>query len=236
MDRVAALAPGMDVAAEASHLARPRAILFDWDNTLVDTWPCIGKATNITLTAMGHAPWTETEIRERVAGSLRDTFPKIYGDRWEEARDVYYLAYESVHLETLAPLPGAEDLLTRAAAAGLLLGVVSNKTGRYLRQEVGHLGWDRFFGRAIGAQDAARDKPAPDPIFMALDGSSIEPGPQVWFVGDAAVDIECGAAAGCTTILLHGGAAGGPLTPHQRAADCATFAALIDARLRTPSS
>ena len=236
MDRVAALTPGMDVAAEATHLPRPRAILFDWDNTLVDTWPCIGKATNITLTTMGHVPWTEAEIRERVAGSLRDTFPKIYGDRWEEARDVYYRAYEAVHLETLAPLPGAEALLMRAAEAGLLLGVVSNKTGRYLRQEVGHLGWDRFFARAIGAQDAARDKPAPDPIFMALEGSSIEPGSHVWFVGDAGVDIECGAAAGCTTILLHGGANGGPLTPHQRAADCATFAALVEARLRAPSS
>ena len=70
-------------------LQRPRAILFDWDNTLVDTWPCISRATNITLEAMGLKPWTPEQIRTRVTGSLKDTFPSIYGDHWEEARDLY---------------------------------------------------------------------------------------------------------------------------------------------------
>jgi phosphoglycolate phosphatase len=225
----------MNVAAEAAHLARPRAILFDWDNTLADTWPCILRATNITLETMGHPTWTEAESRVRIAGSLRDTFPKIYGDRWEEARDVYYRAFESVHLDALRALPGADDLLTGAQAAGLILGVVSNKTGHYLRQEITHLGWDRFFTRAVGAQDAARDKPAPDPIYLALEGSGVSAGLDVWFVGDMPVDIECGTAAGCTTILLHGGT-GGPLTPHQEAADCTTLARLIDSRLSLPSA
>ena len=231
MERVAALAPAVDIAALAHDLTPPKAVLFDWDNTLVDTWPCIGKATNITLETMGHPTWSEAEIRERVAGSLRDTFPKIYGDRWEEAREVYYRAFEAVHLETLAPLPGAEDLLRTAREAGLVMGVVSNKTGKYLRQEVGYLGWDHYFARKVGAQDAPRDKPAPDPIFMALADTGVSAGPAVWFVGDAGVDIECGRAADCTTILLHGGADNAPLSPHRHAADCATLARLISAAL-----
>ncbi len=231
MERVAAIAPATDVALLAKDLTPPKAVLFDWDNTLVDTWPCIGKATNITLATMGHLTWTEAEIRERVAGSLRDTFPKIYGDRWEEAREVYYGAFEAVHLETLIPLPGAEDLLRTAKDAGVIMGVVSNKTGKYLRQEVSHLGWDHYFARKVGAQDAVRDKPAPDPIFMALEGTGVAAGPEVWFVGDAGVDIECGRAADCTTILLHGGADNAPLTPHRRAADCGVLARLIAAAL-----
>ncbi|MEQ9449505.1 MAG: HAD hydrolase-like protein, partial [Rhodospirillaceae bacterium] len=114
-------------------LPAPRAIIFDWDNTLVDTWPCIGRATNATLEAMGQAPWTSEEIRARVAGSLRDTFPKIYGDRWEEAREIYYRNFAAAHLETLAPITGAEEALRDAAALGHYLAVVSNKTGKYLR-------------------------------------------------------------------------------------------------------
>ena len=37
--------------------------------------------------------------------------------------------------------------------------------------ESNKLGWDRYFeGYLVGATDAPRDKPATDPIFMALEG------------------------------------------------------------------
>jgi phosphoglycolate phosphatase len=209
-------------------LPRPRAILFDWDNTLVDTWPCIGKATNITLEAMGFAPWGEEEIRARVAGSLRDTFPKIYGDRWEEAREIYYKAFGDVHLDMLACLDGAEDLLKTVTDAGLYLGVVSNKTGRYLRAEADHLGWTRFFGKIVGAQDASRDKPDPEPVHLALSTGNIPAGAHVWFVGDAPIDVACGRAAGCTTIMLGAPPAMLVSPPaHAYVKDCAALAALV---------
>jgi phosphoglycolate phosphatase len=205
-------------------LPRPRALLFDWDNTLVDTWPCIGRATNITLTTMGHAPWTPEEIRARVAGSLRDTFPRIYGDRWEEARDVYYKAFEAVHLEMLAELDGAGDFVRAARRAGIYTAVVSNKTGRYLRAEAAHLGWTPLFGRLVGAQDAIRDKPAVEPVAMALAGSDIEPGRDVWLVGDNAIDVVCARNAGCSAVLVHGAVSVEPADVTAR--DFAALAAL----------
>jgi phosphoglycolate phosphatase len=207
---------------------KPRAILFDWDNTLVDTWPCIGKATNITLQAMGRDPWTESEIRERVAGSLRDTFPKIYGDRWDEARRIYYRAFEQVHLEMLAVLPGAVDILNTARARGLYLAVVSNKTGKYLRAEADHLGWTPWFRKLVGAQDAARDKPALDPVHLSLDGANVPLGPEVWFVGDAGIDVECGRAGGCTTVLVRGESYDGPL-PDVHVPDCGALLRVLEA-------
>lgn len=183
-------------------LPRPRAILFDWDNTLVDTWPCISRSVNMTLEAMGQAPWSDAEMRVRVAGSLRDTFPAIYGDRWEEARDIFYRAFDEVHLEMLRAAPSAEEMLREVSNAGIYLGVVSNKTGKYLRAEAHHLGWTDMFGRLVGAQDAARDKPAPDPIHLALLESGIAAGPDVWFVGDAPIDMACGRGAGCSTVFV----------------------------------
>src|ERR1700741_3338934 len=97
-------------------LTKPKAILFDWDNTLVDTWPCITKATNFTREAMGLKAWNAAEMKAKVAGSLRDTFPLQFGDRWEEARDIYYRAFKSNHLEMLAALPAAEETLRFASA------------------------------------------------------------------------------------------------------------------------
>ena len=53
---------------------RPRAVLFDWDNTLVDTWATIHDAMNTTLTAMGHPTWTFDETRQRVRKALHPSW------------------------------------------------------------------------------------------------------------------------------------------------------------------
>ncbi len=180
----------------------PRAVLFDWDNTLVDNWPTIHDALNATLAAMGHPTWTVEETRVRVRASLRDSFPLMFGARWEEARDIFYRRFEARHLETLAPLPGAAELLNALHRRGVYLGVVSNKTGRYLRKEAAALDWDRYLTRLVGAQDAPRDKPDRAAIDLALAASGLAAGPMVWFVGDTAMDMRCAHAAGCTAVLI----------------------------------
>jgi phosphoglycolate phosphatase len=181
---------------------KPRAVIFDWDNTLVDTWAVITECTNVALRSHGLPEWSEAQTRARAHGSLRDTFPKIFGSRWGQARETFYRRFNEVHLERLRPLDGAADLLDRAAATGALLAVVSNKVGQSLRKEADHLGWRTAFHKVIGAGDAARDKPAPDPVFVALEGAGFGPGPDVWFVGDTAADLQCAHASGCTAILV----------------------------------
>jgi phosphoglycolate phosphatase len=183
-------------------LTRPRAILFDWDNTLVDTWPTIVECYRDTFTALGETPWTADEVKARAHGSLRDHFPKLFGKRAGEAERIFYETFFRIHLERLTPLPGAGELLARASATGCYVAVVSNKVGKNLRAEVAHLGWDRWIKRAVGARDAARDKPAPDPIFMALDGTGIAPDHDVWMVGDTPADLECAHAAGVLPVFF----------------------------------
>lgn len=186
----------------AASPALPAAALFDWDNTLVDSWPVIHDAMNVTLGAMGHPPWTPGETRARVRLALREAFPAMFGDRWLEARDIYYARFREIHLDRLAAMPGAEALLAAMAARGIHLGVVSNKSGDHLRREARHLGWDRYFARIVGATDARRDKPALEPVALALDGSGVASGPKVWFVGDTEIDLECAHNAGCVKVLV----------------------------------
>ncbi|HJO68458.1 MAG TPA: HAD hydrolase-like protein [Rhodospirillales bacterium] len=181
---------------------RPEAILFDWDNTLVDTWSAIHEALNATLVAFGHAPWTLHETRDRVRKSMRDSFPALFGDAWRDAGETFYRHLDAVHLDTLAPRPGARRMLDELSDAGFYLGVVSNKKGEVLRVEAAHLGWERYFAKIVGAFDAARDKPAPDPVDMALFGSGIERGDKVWFAGDTDVDLACAFNSGCVGVLV----------------------------------
>lgn len=197
-----AILSGGPGSLDRDRLARPRALLFDWDNTLIDSWAAIQDAQNHTLVAFGMQPWSIEETRLRVRGSMRDSYPLLFGDRWEEAGQVFYRRFAERHLQNLVPLAGAEELLAESQARGVYLGVVSNKRGDYLRAEVARLGWSRYFARVVGAQDASRDKPAVEPVIMALDGSGIDPGRQVWFVGDADVDLECATRAGCIPVLL----------------------------------
>jgi phosphoglycolate phosphatase len=181
---------------------KPRAILFDWDNTLVDSWPVIHDALNTTFAAFGMAPWTIEETRDRVRKSMRDSFPALFGDQWEKAGEVFYRRYAAIHVAMVMPAPGAADMLAALRTAGVYLGVVSNKKGEYLRTEAKHLGWAQHFGALVGALDAQRDKPAPEPVAMALRASGLAPGPKVWIAGDADIDLECAHNTGCTPVLL----------------------------------
>lgn len=186
----------------AACLPYPRAIVFDWDNTLIDSWECIQAATNATLRHMGHREWTMVETHARVAKSLRDSFPEMFGGRWEEARDFFYATYRAIHLDHLNPLPGVEALLRDLVERDIYLAVVSNKNGGFLRREAEKLGWTGYFGRLVGATDAPQDKPSAAPLHMALEGSGVMPGEQVWFVGDALIDMECAVKTGCVPLLL----------------------------------
>lgn len=182
-------------------IARPQAILFDWDNTLVDTWPVIHAALEHTFIHMGMEPWDIATTKANVKHSMRDAFPGLFKERWEEAAEVYQNHYQTHHLLNLKPLPAAEELLSHLKQSGIFLGVVSNKRGHNLRKEIRHLGWEHYFQTIVGADDAARDKPSPDPVMLALKDSGITTGEHVWFIGDSVIDLECAGNTGCLPVL-----------------------------------
>jgi phosphoglycolate phosphatase len=198
---------------------RPQAILFDWDNTLVDSWATIHDALNFLMRAMDKPEWSMAETRERVRLSLRESFPVHFGERWEEAREIYLDRFRAIHLDRLTALPGREAMLRSLVETGIYLGVVSNKTGPLLRREVEQLGWSRFFGSVVGAGDAAADKPSCEPVHLALSLSGVTPGEDVWFVGDTAVDMQCAENSGCVAVLL-----GPPADPEEFSREFARFA------------
>ena len=47
-------------------LPKPKAIIFDWDNTLVDTWPLIHQAINITLEKMGKKKFSLEQVQNEI--------------------------------------------------------------------------------------------------------------------------------------------------------------------------
>jgi phosphoglycolate phosphatase len=181
---------------------KPQAIIFDWDNTLVDSWDIIQHAMNETLTAMGHEIWDLTTTKQRVALSLKNVFPRLFGESWHEAQEIFYESYESIHLEKVKPLDDRELLLMHLSKRAIPLAIVSNKKGHLLRQEIDYFGWKGFFKAIIGAGDAPQDKPAIDPVQMVLDSLNLPASHHIWFIGDMSVDMECAYKSGCYPVML----------------------------------
>lgn len=178
----------------------PSVLLYDWDNTLVDAWAGITAALNAAFTAFGLPAWSVDDTRNRVRVSMRESFPLMFGDRWEDARDIFYQTLTRHHLQHVTPMPGIEAVLR--VGDNWVQGVVSNKKGDFLRAEVAHLGWAPFFDTVVGAGDAAADKPDPAPLLMALGQLRVRADASVWYIGDTGLDMVAARAAGVTAVLL----------------------------------
>jgi phosphoglycolate phosphatase len=180
----------------------PKAVIFDWDNTLVDTWPLIHYAINTTMEKMGRELWSLEKVKNDIHKSMRESFPPLFGDRWQEAGEIYKSSYRSQHLEKLEFLPGAIELINFLHQKGILLFVISNKMGDTLRLEVSSLNLDGKFLSLVGSGDAKMDKPHKAPVDLALQGSGLDAKKDlIWFVGDTITDVECAINSSCQPIL-----------------------------------
>ncbi len=181
-------------------LTIPTAVLFDWDNTLVDTWPLIHGGMRVVFEKRGLAPWTLKETKERCHESAREGLPKLFPDDWQSAMDDFYGYIQARHLDDLVLLPFANEVIKCLTARGIPLGLVSNKNKQLLVKEVMHLGFSEYFGTVVGSADAVRDKPDPAPVQLALEQLGTKPSMDVWLIGDTPVDWKSAKAASIRAI------------------------------------
>lgn len=183
-------------------LPRPKAIIFDWDNTLADTWPLIQIAIDRTMVAMGKEAWGLKKVRDNIHKSMRESFPHIFGDEWEKAGRIYKNSYREIHLDKIQLLDGALDLINKISKSNILQCVVSNKMGVTLRKEASQIDVESKFFSLIGSLDSAMDKPNKAPVELALLGSGLDPKKdEIWFIGDTISDLECAYNSGCRPII-----------------------------------
>jgi phosphoglycolate phosphatase len=109
--------------------------------------------------------------------------------------------YEEIYLNKTHFLDGAQEALKTLHSHGVILGIASNKLGRFSRGALLHLGVSDYFKSVIGAGDVVRNKPFPDMIHTSLKEMNLPP-EDVIFVGDTLTDIETGEQAGVDVYAL----------------------------------
>ena len=173
-----------------------KAVLFDFDGTLGDSYAAISASVNHVRAAHGLPPLEEAEVRRHVgrgpAYLLEHTVPGAdLSVDWPR----YRAHHPSVLESGTRLLPGAAEAVAALKARGLTVGVCSNKPRAFTRRLLDYLGLAGQIDLVLGPEDVARPKPAPDMLLKALERLHLKPA-EVLYVGDMTVDIETARAAG----------------------------------------
>jgi len=138
---------------------------------------------------MTDAQWIHAIAPQLDAETLR------HATRWCETR--YALDYLPVYAR---PAPGAKELLYHLQARRVKKAIVTNQ---YAGQAVASLKLVGYsdFDAIITADDVQKAKPDPEPLLRALEKTGTQ-ATNALFLGDTAIDLEAGKAAGIRTLLF----------------------------------
>jgi phosphoglycolate phosphatase len=184
-----------------SKIIKPSAVLFDFDDTLVNSRPIIDRALKATLARFNINENILSAKNIDVNRSMRDYFQQIFGSQVYQARDVYY-QYYTEYSKNIEKLDNAEQVLDFLKSLKLFVAVVSNKNGTRLRDEVKNkFNWQHYFAAIVGAGDASEDKPSIQPALLALKNSGLKEFSSCLMIGDNQVDYQLAKNLGCQFIL-----------------------------------
>jgi phosphoglycolate phosphatase len=193
-------------------LARPSAVLFDLDGTLLDTAGDIALALSRAFADHGHLAPPPAAVRQMIGkgapvlveravaaqglvlgaaaqATLLDGFFHHYG----RLQDLDECAAE--------PYPGAREALASLHVAGLPLGVVTNKYHRFATGLLRRLGLAGYLRVVVGGDTCERRKPDPMPLLHACAQLGVAPSTAL-MVGDSSNDVEAARAAGMPVVLV----------------------------------
>jgi phosphoglycolate phosphatase len=187
------------------------AVIFDVDGVLLDS-----RAANIVfyrnfLVSQGYPAPSDEALSRGHTLTMRETLAFLTGEPPERVEELLELcgSLEGYPAE-LTCVPDGCSAALDSLSADYRLGVVTSR----LRFGIDHFfefsGLGPMFDVAIGYEDYARPKPAPDPLLTACDRLGVAPEKAV-YVGDAPTDYACSRAAG-TYFIAYGDAV--PEAPH----------------------
>ena len=176
--------------------------MFDLDGTLLNTLGDIADSVNEMLARFG-LPTHPTEayrffVGDGVEELVRRAMPAGTPDaRVSEGMRLYTENYRRLCLHRTAPYPGIVEALEELAAAGVRMGVLTNKNQAESEALV-----QRYFGGLLTVvQGRTDDMPAkPEPPMTRALMRRLKAGPaSTLMVGDTKVDIACGTNVGIAT-------------------------------------
>ena len=191
-------------------------VLFDWDDTLVDSFPArLATLRSVFSDASIGAPSAEELFHGLQGKSLEVALAQLEAaNSWRlNLFDRYRRAYWHKGPNGITLYAGIEQVLLALRARGVKLGIVTSKGRSFQLEgrttgvvvELADAGVSDLFSAVVGYEDVAKPKPHPEAVLLALKQLGASP-EKALVVGDSAADMASGRAAGCWTCLARWGA------------------------------
>ena len=190
-----------------------RAVLFDLDGTLVDSFQGIAATIDAVLGQLGYPACDRTRLRGLIGAPLETIFRTVLpAVSWQATGETdvevalvtrcveaYLALYPSLGVPNSPAFPGILPLLERCAASGLRLAVVTTKRTVVASQVLDAVGASPLFAAVLGVDAASHPKPHPAPALEAMRRLETRPEETV-VVGDTPMDVGMAVAAGCRAV------------------------------------
>ena len=177
-----------------------RAVLFDWDGTLLDSYSADASAYLQMFSALS-IPWGLQELKAHYSPDWHRVYraAALPTERWAEADLLWRRAYAS---ERPMLQPGVQPLV-HALASRFVVGLVTSGSGWRVRRQLRTFGLDKLFTVQVFGDRAARRKPHPLQLELAMCRLGVPPAACI-YVGDAPEDIQMARRAGVASVGIIG--------------------------------
>lgn len=192
-------------------MTAPKAVVFDQDGTLIDTYIPGPYAYSV---AVGRPVSPEELDKVLHLGAARNLVSALLGREATDEDDDRFHAALAEATAKIEPYAGIVDLLTALKHRGIPAGVATNSDSRSAGVMLGTHGLDAYF-TAIATVDRVNGvpKPEPDVILLVVRELGLEPA-EVLFVGDSATDMAASRAAGTVSVAAGWGNQAGKITTY----------------------
>ncbi len=163
-----------------------KVILWDWDNTLADTFGAIFASQNALLLKLNMKPWSKKESKEVMNKAGNKIFEELFGkNKAKKANEVYWKLYHR-NIDKVKLFDDAKEVLAEAKKMGFRNVVASNKDDDVLKKEIKQMKVQNLIDFAIGARKIKFDKPAKQFTDAALKNFNPQ---KIIAIGDSRSDI-----------------------------------------------
>jgi HAD superfamily hydrolase (TIGR01509 family) len=176
------------------------AVLFDWDGTLLNSYQADLRAYLSMFNALG-IKWTERDLARHYSPNWLRVYraAQLPRTKWLDADRLWNRAYK---LESPPLLVGARRVV-HLLSGKYDLGIVTSGNRQRVRRQLRKLDLASYFSACVCSEDAAKRKPHPAPLLLALKRLRRAPEDCV-YIGDTAEDIEMAHRAGVRAIGVLG--------------------------------
>lgn len=176
-----------------------QAILFDLDGTLVDSIGDIAQALNGALEALGQPTFTIDQCRHLVGNGMKNLCRRALSPQRQALFQPLLEDYQARYLahchDKTVPYPGVTAMLERLSAAGIPLGVITNKPQEQARRVMDALLPGAPLAVVWGQQPPFGVKPDPA-VYRHVAGLLGAEPEKTLYCGDSDVDIQFAHNAG----------------------------------------